>query len=61
MLTQAGRQRSWLSHVPRAFSFPPRWPNTPIQPTPLRVDEIGAILTVRICYNDITISSWRRG
>jgi len=31
-------------------------PNTPIQPTPLRVDKIGAILRAGICYNDIAIS-----
>jgi hypothetical protein len=54
MLTQSGRWRVWLFLLPRAFCFPPRWPNTPIQPTPLAASEIGAILTVRICYNAIT-------
>ena len=28
-------------------------PNPPIQPTPLCVHKIGAILSLRICYNDI--------
>jgi len=32
---------------------PPRWPNTPIQPTPLRVDKIGAILHAGFGYNGI--------
>jgi hypothetical protein len=55
MLTQSGRWRGWLSWVPRAFSFPPRVPNQRLQSTPLAASEIGAILTVRICYNGITI------
>jgi hypothetical protein len=55
MLTQSGRCRGLLNQVPRAFSFPPRWPNQPIQPTPLRGHKIEAILKARICYNAITI------
>jgi hypothetical protein len=30
-------------------------PNPPFQPMPLRVNKIGAILTVRIGYNALTI------
>jgi hypothetical protein len=30
-------------------------PNPPIQPTPLAASEIGAILSVRICYHHITM------
>jgi hypothetical protein len=41
MLTLFQRWRDWLSQVLRAFSYPPRWPNTPIQPTPLRVPRSG--------------------
>jgi hypothetical protein len=44
----------------RALSLSLRWPNQRFQPTPLRVHEIGAILSARICYNGITIY-WRRG
>jgi hypothetical protein len=60
MLTQSGRWRGWLTRVPRAISCPPRWPNRPIQPTPLAASEIDAILTVGICYNVITIYSAAR-
>jgi hypothetical protein len=55
MLTQLGRWCGWLFHVPRAFLFPPRWPNQRLQSTPLAASEIGAILTVRICYNHIAV------
>jgi hypothetical protein len=55
MLTQSGRWRDWLARVPRAFLFPPRWPNQRLQSTPLAASEIGAILTVRICYNHIAV------
>jgi hypothetical protein len=34
---------------------PAAQPNKPIQPTPLAASEIGAILTVRICYNHIAV------
>jgi hypothetical protein len=53
MLTQLGRSRGWLLQVPRAFSFPPRVPNRRLQSTPLAASEIGAILSVRICYNGL--------
>jgi hypothetical protein len=41
MLTQSGRWRGWLFQVPRAFSFPPRWPNQALQRTPLAATRSG--------------------
>ena len=55
MLTQSGRWRVWLSRVPRAISFLPRWPNRRLQSTPLAASEIRAILRAPFGYNGITI------
>jgi hypothetical protein len=60
MLTSLGRWRGWLSRVPRAIAYPPRWPNQRLQSTPLAASKIGAILRARICYNGITFYSAAR-
>ena len=43
---------SWDANLVGQDDWPP---NPPMQPTPLAASEISAILSVRICYNGITV------